>query len=489
MQINPLFLIDGYKADHRRQYPEGTTVVYSNWTPRKSRVEGMDQVVFFGLQYFMMEYLQSRFAEDFFMRYRGEVCDEYKRCMDSYLGPDAVPVDHIADLHDLGYLPIQINALPEGTLVPVGVPMLTIHNTHSDFFWLTNQLETLMSSVLWLPCTSATTAHGYRQRFMAALGASPACDVRFQGHDFSFRGMSSPEAAMTSGAGHLLSFYGTDTIPAIKFVQRYYPGDNGLIGCSVPATEHSVMCMGGKDDEIGTYRRLINEIYPTGIVSIVSDTWDFWSIMTKGLDALKDDILARHDATGGRVVFRPDSGDPVKIVCGDPDAPEGTPEHKGAFQCLWDAFGGSVSEDGLRVLNPAVGLIYGDSITPQRQSEILSGLLQKMFEPTVVLGIGSYTYQHVTRDTFGFAMKATYGEVSGDPREIFKSPKTDPSGEKKSAKGLLKVIREDGKLKLVDQCSSLEMQDNLLKPVFRNGGILKHWSFKDVRNNLWPQGF
>lgn len=489
MGMNPLLFIDGYKADHRRQYPEGTTLVYSNWTPRKSRVEGMDKVVFFGLQYFMLEYLQTRFTEDFFSRPKGAVCDEYKQFMDAYLGPDSVPVDHIAALHDLGYLPLEISAVPEGTLVPVGVPMLTIHNTLPEFFWLTNQLETLMSSVLWTPCTSATTAHGYRQRFEVALGLKPACDVRFQGHDFSFRGMSSPESAMTSGAGHLLSFLGTDTIPAIHFVNKYYAGDNGLVGCSVPATEHSVMCMGGQDAEVDTYRRLINELYPSGIVSIVSDTWDFWSIMTTGLAALKDDILARYAKTGGKVVFRPDSGDPVKIVCGDRAYPAGSPQFKGAFECLWDTFGGTVDGRNWKTLHPAVGLIYGDSITPQRQTEILDRLVCKGFEPTVVLGIGSYTYQHVTRDTFGFAMKATYGEINGSPREIFKSPKTDPSGEKKSAKGLLQVVADGATLKLRDQVTKDDLSSSLLQTVFRNGEILKRYSFKDVRNTLYPRGF
>jgi len=196
--MNPLLLIDGYKADHRRQYPDGTTLVYSNFTPRKSRVPGTEQVVFFGLQYFIMEYLQDRFEEDFFARPKQDVVAEYQAEMDAYLGEGAVPVDHIASLHDLGYLPIKICAVPEGSRIPVRVPMLTIHNTLPEFFWLTNQLETLLSSCLWLPCTSATTAYAYRKRFDAAAqdAGYDAGFVRFQGHDFSFRGMSSPESVL-----------------------------------------------------------------------------------------------------------------------------------------------------------------------------------------------------------------------------------------------------------------------------------------------------
>ncbi len=239
-------MIDGYKADHRRQYPEGTTLVYSNFTPRKSRMEGVNDVVFFGLQYFLKEYLVSRFRRDFFERPRAEIVAEYKQAMDSYLGPDAVPVEHIEALHKLQYLPLRIKAVPEGTRVPIKVPMLTIRNTHPDFFWLTNQLETILSASLWTGCTSATTAFEYRQKFneYARLTGVHHEFTRFQGHDFSFRGMSSLESAQISGAAHLTSFLGSDTIPAIQFVNRYYEGpENGLIGCSVPATEHSVACL------------------------------------------------------------------------------------------------------------------------------------------------------------------------------------------------------------------------------------------------------
>jgi len=493
MQINPLLLIDGYKADHRRQYPEGTTMVYSNWTPRKSRLEGVDRVVFFGLQYFLRKYLQEGFDEGFFSRKKGEVCDEYKATMDAYLGKDSVPVDHIADLHDLGYLPLSIKAVEEGTFVDIGVPMLTVHNTLPEFFWLTNQIETLMSSVLWTPCTSATIANQFRREFQRRSHSDNYGGIKYQGHDFSFRGMSSPESAAISGSGHLTSFAGTDTVPAIKLIEKYYPGNSSQIGASVPATEHSVMCMGGQVDEIATYKRLLNEVYPSGIVSIVSDTWDFWSIMTTGLQALRDDIALRYNKTGGTAVFRPDSGDPVKIICGDPDAPEGSPEHKGAFQCLWDVFGGKQASglSGLRQLHPAVGLIYGDSITLDRQSQILNKLLKKGFEPTVVLGIGSYTYQYTTRDTFGFAMKATYGEVNGEGREIFKSPKTDPTGEKKSAKGLLRVVQDVGMLRLEDQLSKADWlaDSGLLKDVFANGAVVRTTTFDAIRNRLYPQGF
>lgn len=485
--MNPLLLMDGYKTDHRRQYPTGTEQVYANLTPRKSRVEGQEEVVVFGLQYFLHEYLIDQIFDGFFGRPKAEAVDEYRETLDSYLGVGAVPVDHIAELHDLGYLPIKIKALPEGTLCPIQVPMLTIVNTHPRFFWITNQLETLLSACMWGPCTSATTAYQYRMAFNEANSKCgiPADFARFQGHDFSFRGMSSVESARLSGAAHLTSFVGTDTIPAIQFIQRYYQGENGMIGCSVPATEHSVMCMGGQAAEIETYRRLINDVYPSGIVSIVSDTWDFWSLISSGLNALRGDILKRD----GKVVIRPDSGDPVKIICGDPEANVCSLEWDGAYSVLWSIFGGE-TKNGYKFLNPKVGLIYGDSITLERQRQIIDGLMRKGFAPEIVLGIGSYTYQHKTRDTFGFAVKATHGIVNGESRDIFKSPKTDKGGEKKSLCGRLMVDRDaSGRIVVTDRVSAAVEDTGLLETVYLNGNITKQYSLADVRRTLHGDQF
>ena len=484
---NPLLLIDGYKADHRRQYPPGTQFVYSNFTPRKSRIPGQKEVVVFGLQYFLEEYLVHRFNEHFFYRPISRVIDEYRDTMDCYLGKGAIPVEHIEELHDYGHMPLKVKALPEGSLCPVGVPMLTIVNTNHNFFWLTNQLETLLSSTFWLGCTSATTAYMYRKRFNIAgvLAGLPKEYASYQGHDFSFRGMSSPESAMISAAGHLTSFLGTDTVPAIKFIETYYPGDNGVIGQSVPATEHSVQCAGGKENELATYRRLLTEVYPSGILSVVSDTWDFWSIVTDGVKSLYDDIMKRD----GKLVIRPDSGDPVKIICGDPAAEEGSPAYKGAYECLWSLFPGEVTSTGFRQLDKHIGLIYGDAITLERQEAIHYGLMKKGFAPDVVLGIGSYSYQYVTRDTFGFAMKATHAVINGKDVELFKDPKTD-NGEKRSAKGLLGVYRDSlDNIRLYDQCSREQEEGGLLQTVFQNGMLINPTTFSEVRFRLHGNNF
>lgn len=489
----PVLLKDGYKVGHKFQYPDGTSLVYSNFTPRSSRLEGVDEVVFFGLQYFIKEYLLADWQDNFFDQDRDWVVARYKRRIDNYLGPDAIPYDHIGALWDLGYLPISIAALPEGTSVPLRVPMFTIHNTHPDFFWLTNMLETIMSCTIWGGCTSATVAKKYRQVFdkyeAMTVGEVPvaASFAPWQGHDFSFRGMSSLESAMISGAAHLLSFTGTDTIPAIDFLETYYNADSDteLVGGSVPATEHSVICMGGEDGELETIERLITKVNPNGIVSDVCDTWDFWGTLTDILPKLKDKIMARE----GKFVVRPDSGDPVKIICGDAEATPGSPEFKGAIEVLWDIFGGTITDKGYKLLDSHIGLIYGDSITLERQEQILSELEAKGFASyDVVLGIGSFTYQYTTRDTFGFAMKATYGVVNGEPRNIFKCPKTD-DGQKFSAKGPLDVlIDDDGKLYLKDELS-WAMVDPLLdgsafREVFRDGKLIVDDSLAQIRERV-----
>jgi nicotinamide phosphoribosyltransferase len=481
--MNPLLLTDGYKVDHRRQYPTGTSLVYSNWTPRKSRIEGIDEVVFFGLQYFVKKYILEDFETHFFKQPKEKVVAEYRRRINNYLGENQVGTKHIEDLHDLGYIPMVIKALPEGASVPVRVPMFTMYNTLPEFFWLTNYFETLVSAVIWMPCTSATIAKQYRKvldKYAQETSSIPEF-VDWQGHDFSMRGMAGIEAAVSSASGHLLSFTGTDTIPAIDLLEKYYNAnsDNELIGGSVAATEHSVMCMGTLDDELGTFRRLITEVYPKGIVSIVSDTWDLWKVLTEYLPTLKNEIINRE----GKVVIRPDSGDPVDIICGNPNG-KNENEKKGVIELLWDTFGGTVNNKGYKELIPQIGAIYGDSITINRAIQICESLKAKGFASTnVVLGIGSYTYQYNTRDTFGFAMKATYGEVNDEGREIFKDPITD-DGTKKSAKGLMKIVRENDTYKLIDQVNWEDEKTGELREVFRDGKLLVDWSLIEIRQQI-----
>ena len=563
--------IDSYKIGHKFQYPKGTTKVYSNFTPRSSEYLHVpkqyktNKIVWFGLQAFLME-LNDVWKETFFEQSWESVSKE----LDMYIpfcGPNGVDKSHFELLWKLKYLPIEIKAIAEGTEVPIGVPVLTITNTLPEFYWLPNFLETWISSALWQASTSATISQVYRKiidKYADLTGGSKEF-VSWQGHDFSVRGMGGIQSAAMSGAGHLLSFTGTDNLPAIKLINDCYDGANTFIGGSVPATEHSVMCAGGKESEIETFRRLI-KTYPSGVLSIVSDTWDFWNVITNMASELKEEILSRTpDELGlAKVVFRPDSGNPVRIICGDYipdysdkcDTLEGaarryarllvdederhaghgelgsesiselmsyggktyrvsisvqwnrydkqfyfvdgyevetveevqlTPAQKGAVECLAEIFGTTTNDAGYKTLNQRVGLIYGDSITPERAEEILYRLKQKGYaSDNIVFGIGSYTFQYNTRDTLGFAMKATYVEIDGVGQPIFKDPKTD-SGMKKSAKGLLKVVSENGNIILKDNVSVEEESDGLLQRVYLNGSLYRTVSFEQIRNNLNAQ--
>ena len=501
--MNPLLYTDYYKTEHHKMYPKGTTMIYSNFTPRKSRMKGVNKVVVFGIQHFIMKYLLDKFENNFFKRPLEEIIDEYKFAVN-------VDTTHIEKLHKLGYLPLHIKALPEGTLCPIGVPVLTVKNTHPDFYWLTNYMETLMSTQLWQPMTSATIAHEYKRILSKyAIETTGTADfVTWQGHDFSMRGMSSVESGILSGMGHLTSFTGTDTIPAIYALRNSYKA-TGLIGASVPATEHSVMCMGTKEDEVGTFKALMDK-YPSGILSVVSDTWNLWRVCTEYLLTLKKDILARD----GKLVIRPDSGDPVDIICGLNSKDVGMfnvnepftkdePEYKGVIELLWDIFGGTVNEQGYKVLDPHIGCIYGDGITLEKAEQICERLKAKGFASTnIVLGIGSYTYQCNTRDTFGFAMKATAGKVKNgkcgcennehkgeciceELREIFKDPITD-DGTKKSKKGLLAVYDEmlDGNLIVKDQRTEDQEDTGMLETVYLNGKLMKTTTLEEIRQRL-----
>jgi nicotinamide phosphoribosyltransferase len=341
-----------------------------------------------------------------------------------------------------------------------------------------------MSCYLWKPITSATTAYQYKKLMTnyALKTGTPLDFIPFQCHDFSFRGLSSVQDAIISGAAHLTSFCGTDTVLAIDLLENYYSAnaDHEMIGVSVAATEHSVMAMGMQDGELETFRRLIEDLYPKGIISVVADTWDFWKVITEYTVILKNKILARD----GKLVIRPDSGDPVKIICGDFRAPQGSPEYKGAVECLWEIFGGSLSPTGYKMLDSHIGLIYGDSITLDRAHNILQRLDKKGFASgNVVFGIGSYTYQYVTRDNLGFAVKATSGIVNGDRRDIFKNPKTD-GGTKKSAKGLLRVEENSNTYVLYEQQTVEQEKQGALKIVFLDGKLVKSYTLSDIRQRI-----
>ena len=499
-------LCDFYKISHREQYDESTEQIYSTWTARNSRIKNIKKVVVFGFQGFIKKYLIKFFNDHFFNRLLTDVIDEYQRVIKYTLNIENPSVQHLIDLHNLGYLPLLLEAVPEGTQLPIRVPCLTIRNTDSRFFWLTNFVETLFSCEAWLPTNSATLAHGYYEDLNK--WADKTCDnnehVKYQGHDFSMRGMGCLEAACLSGAGHLLSFVGTDTIPAICYLESYYNAniENELVGTSIPASEHSVVCCNGQD-EISTLRRLLTEVYPSGFFSYVADTWNLWDNLTKTLPALKDEIMNRD----GKLVIRPDSGNPVDIICGKQlshgerwtEGMQGDyheQELKGVIELLWDVFGGTINEKGYKVLDSHIGAIYGDAITRERANDICERLAAKGFASSnIVFGIGSFTYQYNTRDTFGFALKSTYALKDGQEVFLFKDPITD-DGIKKSQKGLVMVQRDaEGNIQYIDELGlneyinkALESGNNLLRPIFLDGNLLIDEDLQTIRDRVNSEG-
>lgn len=488
MKTQAMLLCDFYKVSHRAMYPEGTELVYSTWTPRASLLPGVTEVVSFGQQMFVKEFLIEYFNENFFSQPISVIIRDYSRFISATLGVAQPDVSHILDLHQLGHLPISIKSIPEGMVVPLRTPMMTIENTDPKFFWVTNYIETLLSTEMWSPMTSATIAHEYKKLLVKAAKdtGGDVGFVDFQGHDFSMRGLEGVHAATKSGMGHLLSFCGTDTIPAIMGMEQYYNAniEKELVGTSIPASEHSIQCAYG--DDMVYLDTLLSKVHPSGFVSIVSDGYDFWNVVGTVLPALKDKIMARD----GKVVIRPDSGDPVKIICGDENATDPL-ARIGLVSCLWDIFGGTVNGAGYLVLDSHIGCIYGDSITRERAKAISKQLKAKGFASTnVVYGIGSYTYQYNTRDSLGFAVKSTLTKRNGIEIPIFKDPKTD-SGTKKSQKGAVAVY-ETGEtvpatLAFTDGLS-LEDADqfpgNMLREIFRDGKLLVDESLSTIRERL-----
>ena len=482
MKTNPMLLIDFYKAVHAEMLPQNITKSVSYFTPRMSRVKRWDKVVMFGLQGFIKEYLIDYFNDNFFNVPLETVMGEYTRIMDNTLGKNAYNPKKIENLHDLGYLPIEIVALPEGTLVPMHVPMFGITNTHKDFAWLPQSLESLISAEMWHPMLAANVGYTYRQ--IVNKYYDETCDDNIPRAKalgaFDFRGEECLQSATKAGAGWLLSFLNTATVPAIPYLENYYNCDctKEPVGFGSPSTEHSVMCsnFAVDGDEITLLRRLLTEIYPNTSFSAVLDSYDYWNVIDNILPQLKPEILAHN----GCMLMRGDSGDCIEVVT------------KTVFK-LWDIFGGTVNSKGYKVLDPHVKAIYGDSITVQRCEKIYEILKENGFAcSNVALGVGSFSFQCIeedgvlkpfTRDTFSSCIKATYCEIGDKPTPIFKDPKD--GGFKKSQKGCCVVTKDyKGNLSFYDQQTWEEARlnpNNLLETVFCDGHIVKEQTVAEVR--------
>lgn len=491
-RTNPMLLIDFYKAVHAEMLPKGITKSVSYFTPRMSRVNRWDKVVMFGLQGFIKTYLIDYFNEEFFNKPFDEAISEYTRIMDASLSKDAYKYDKIVKLHNLGYLPIEIIALPEGTLVPMHVPMFGITNTHPDFAWLPQALESLNSAEMWHPMLAATVGYTYRQIVNKYYDLT--CDdnisrARALG-SFDFRGEECLQSAVKAGAGWCLSFLNTATVPTIPYLEQMYNCDctKEPVAFGSPSTEHSVMCSNYAvdGDEETFIRRALTEIYPNTSFSCVCDSYDYWNVVENILPKLRKEIMEHN----GCFLVRGDSGDPVEVVT------------KTVFR-LWEHFGGTINSKGYKVLDPHIKAIYGDSITVQRCEEIYKILTENGFAcSNVALGVGSFSFQCIeedgilkpfTRDTFSSCIKATYCEIDGKPYPIFKNPKD--GGFKKSQKGCCIVYYEldsdllpnSKELKYVDECTWMQAMsnpNNLLTTVFKDGKLTKEYSLAEIRNIL-----
>lgn len=576
MEIFAPHAADFYKVSHKAMYNQNTKLIFSNLTPRsdKNFAHYADQnargVIVLGLRRMVMDSMVGMWKKFFKMK-REAAVRRFERRGKIALGDAAPSAECWGELHDLGYLPVEIRALPEGILSPIGVPVYTVHNTLDKFFWVTNYIETVMSTESWKTITNATAAFQYKR--VAMSYALATCDnvdhVNFQCHDFSLRGLSCIEDGYKTGIAHLAAFTGTDNILSIDTVHDYYGiDDDQFVAGSIPASEHSVATtnisrivkdleehfphLAGDVDGLRYLAEkeflltFIRDIVPEGFCSYVADSYDYWAVLTRILPELKEEIMMRN----GRLVVRPDSGDPVKVVAGyyvatqdewvnnsatvptieavlfrngkyvsmetlakdtswmrdsegnvvDFNALTGdefsdfVPEHeiKGSIQILWEIFGGEVNNKGYKVLDTHIGMIYGDSITVQREIEILKRLKANGFASSnIVFGVGSFTYQFNTRDTFGIAVKATGCFIDDYEIMVSKEPKTDPS--KRSAKGFIKVVRgKDGVIRQVDNISFEEIndEDNLLQPIFRNGNVIipqvngRDEDFNDIRGRL-----
>jgi nicotinamide phosphoribosyltransferase len=488
---NSLFYTDGYKIGHKAMLAPGTKFLYGTWIPRSTKYapKGITKILSAGQQ-LTWRWIHDEFQENFFNQPK-DIALKFSNDMSMYLG---LPFDgkHFEDLHDLGYLPIRAKALPEGIETKPNIPHQTFVNTKSGFGWLTLFLETIVSSLSWKTTTSATTALHYRRQvteWVLKTDPSNLWLVDFLCHDFSARGLD-PFSMLSSGLGHAMSFRGSDSIIVIPGARYFYgEPENEVCINSVNASEHSVSTT--KIFTVGEKEMLSDwmKVFPTGILSVVSDTFDLWKLITKYLPELKEEILNRD----GKLVIRPDSGDPVDIICGtglevdaynDVDGREHY-ESKGVIELLWDIFGGTVNAQGYKVLDPHIGAIYGDSITTERQIQIYERLAAKGFASTnIVLGVGSFTYQFNTRDTYGFAAKGAWFETTEGTFNIYKDPVTD-DGTKKSLKGLCAVFQDDnGEYFVETECTHEVESTGELQTIYEDGKFYNQTTLTEIRGKI-----
>ena len=469
MKTNNLILMtDSYKLSHWKQYPKGMRKVYSYL---ESRGGDYPKTMFFGLQYYLINYLQGSVVtmEDV------EEANEFSK---AHFGTDIFNREgweYIVKRHG-GKLPLRIKAVKEGSVVPVSNVLMTIENTDPNCYWLTNAMETLLMKI-WYPITIATNSFYAKNIILKFLDktSDDTSGLPFKLHDFGYRGVSSEETAGLGAMANLVNFMGTDTLAGITYANKFYQGNNEMFAFSVPASEHSVACSFGIDLEEDYFLNMLEQ-YPTGIVSIVSDTYNVFNFVETMGRKYKDKILERD----GTVVFRPDSGDPVEV-------------NMKLIDVLWGIFGGSYTKNGYKLLDSHVRLIQGDGIDNDMIELILFTAKANGYSAdNWVFGSGGGLLQKFDRDTLKFAIKASYGEkeiIGSHGKGVFKFPiSKDPvtSKGKRSKGGKLILHKSSGRFSTISSEDQSDAMFNSyidqLETVFENGEIKRLQTFEEVRN-------
>lgn len=442
---------DSYKVSMWKQYPPGSEAVYSYVESRGGKYE---KAIFFGVSAYLQKFLERPVTH-------ADV-DEAKEIWEAHGLPfNEEGWRYIVNVHN-GHLPVSIRALPEGTEVPVGVPMLTVESTDEKCFWLATWLETSLLRAIWYPTTVATVSAGVRKSIQRALAISGDMGGLNQKlHDFGARGVSSEESAAIGGAAHLLSFDGTDNMSGIMFLRKYYGAD--MPGISIPASEHSTITSWGEDREEDAYRNMIDQFAPNGIFACVSDSYDIYNASGNIWgDKLKQAVID----SGAVVVVRPDSGDPVEVV-------------SRVIEILGERFGYTMNRKGFKVLNN-VRIIQGDGCTPETIDEMIESLIKARWSiDNVAFGMGGGLLQKLDRDTLKFALKCSAIRIDGDWKDVQKSPVTDRG--KKSKGGRVRAARHsNGTL----YCTTNENAADAMQTVFLDGEILIKETLDDIRSRV-----
>jgi len=452
---NILLMTDSYKASHFLQYPKGTERVSSYIESRGGK---WNRTVFFGLQMFLKQYLSKPITQ--------EMIDEAEEFWTAHGEPfNRDGWMHILNNHE-GRLPIEIEAVPEGTVVPTSNVLVQLVNTDPEVPWLTSFMETALLRAVWYPTTVATNSFSAKEVIYRALQETaddPDAEIGFKMHDFGARGVSSRESAMIGGASHLVNFLGTDTVEGVLAVRKFY--GESMAGFSIPASEHStVTSWGGPRGEVDAMRNMVKQFgKPGALVAFVSDSYDIYNATS---NLWGDTLLEEVKASGATIIVRPDSGDPTVVPIE-------------VIELLMEKVGYETNSKGYKVLPSYFRVIQGDGINVDTIKVILDKMKEKgLSASNIAFGQGGGLLQQLDRDTLKFAMKASSIQINGRWNDVYKDPITDIG--KQSKRGRLSLIKNGEEFRTVRR-EDAAGGEQMLETVYKNGRILKTTNFAQIR--------